>query len=215
MMQNLTLEIIAIILSIVALFITTIGFFASLSFYRRGVELQNKANNALTRIEEKASSIQSQVGEMFKKMLDAVLKGSSVSQSFEEIKSSLEEAKTKIIEDAVSQVGNAGDEERKRIKLIVDERMKEVSKAVESTQESVKEYVEIPQTELLDPTFLPVMSKIVLANLEREGEWVSFKKLQELMRIEPLKLNYVLNYLLSLHRIFHKKSDDDEYFSVA
>ena len=66
-------EIITIVLSLVALIVTVIGFFASLKFYRDGVEMQAQAARVLSKIEERASAIQSQVGGMFDKTLDAAL----------------------------------------------------------------------------------------------------------------------------------------------
>lgn len=67
------LEIIAIILSVVALIVTVIGFFASLGFYQEGMRMQGAAEKALAKIEERASAIQTQVGGMFEKTLDAAL----------------------------------------------------------------------------------------------------------------------------------------------
>lgn len=56
-----------------ALIVTIIGFFASLKFYRDGVQMQARADRVLAKIEERASAIQSQVGGMFDKTLDAAL----------------------------------------------------------------------------------------------------------------------------------------------
>jgi len=69
----MTVEVISIILALVALIVTIIGFFASLYFYRRGVEAQSGAEQLLTRIEEKSLLIQNQVSELFEKTLDAAL----------------------------------------------------------------------------------------------------------------------------------------------
>lgn len=67
------IDIITIVLSLVALAITIIGFFASLKFYRDGSEMQSQARDALSKIEEKTSTIQTQVGGMFDKTLNAAL----------------------------------------------------------------------------------------------------------------------------------------------
>lgn len=75
------LDIIAIVLGLVALIVTVIGFFASLKFYRDGSEMQGRARDALAKIEEKAANIQSQVGGMFDKTLDAALGRSSPFQA--------------------------------------------------------------------------------------------------------------------------------------
>lgn len=66
-------EILAIVVSLVALVVTVIGFFASLKFYRDGVSMNTQANRTLAQIEEKAVSIQTQVGGIFDKTLDAAL----------------------------------------------------------------------------------------------------------------------------------------------
>ena len=63
------IDVLAIILSVVLLVISIVAFFASLKFYRDGVRLQQKANDALTKIEEKTAFIQGQVGGMFDKTL--------------------------------------------------------------------------------------------------------------------------------------------------
>lgn len=77
------IESIAIVLSLVALIVTIIGFFASLQFYRHGMELQGRADQVLAKIEERASAIQTQVGGVFDKTLDAAL-GRTTSKDAEE-----------------------------------------------------------------------------------------------------------------------------------
>lgn len=69
---EMILEGLAIILSIVSLIITGIGFFASLRFYRDGMELQGRASSALARIEERTDQIQRQVGGAFDPLLKAL-----------------------------------------------------------------------------------------------------------------------------------------------
>ena len=59
------LEFASLVLSLVALAVTVIGFFASLKFYRDGMRMQVQTERVLTKIEERASAIQSQVGGMF------------------------------------------------------------------------------------------------------------------------------------------------------
>lgn len=87
------IDIITIVLSLVALAVTVIGFFASLKFYRDGVEMQTRATNALAKIEERAAAIQSQVGGMFDKTLDAAL-GRSNPREAQRQQKELEEAIT-------------------------------------------------------------------------------------------------------------------------
>ena len=67
------LEIIAIVLSLVALAVTVIGFFASMRFYRDGIQMQTEVQSLLTKIESRASAIQTQIGGMFDRTLDAAL----------------------------------------------------------------------------------------------------------------------------------------------
>ena len=81
-------EIITIVLSLVALSVTVIGFFASLKFYRDGMEMQSRAEKVLSTIEERASAIQTQVGDMFDKTLDAAL-GRSSSQEAQQQQSQM------------------------------------------------------------------------------------------------------------------------------
>ena len=106
-------NVIAIILSIVALFITIIGFFASLKFYRDGVKLQGVANDAMTMIKEKTEAIQSQVGGMFDKTLDAALNRSNqMSESFEEINAQMEQTSSSIVDAALKEIGTASKKEK-------------------------------------------------------------------------------------------------------
>lgn len=136
------INILAMILSVVSLIVTTLGFFASLKFYRDGVELQGKANDALTKIEEKTAFIQTQVGGMFDKTLDAAIgKGALVSENFAELSEQLEQTKTKIIDEALKQIGDAGEQERKRLSQVVNSQIDLVRQKVETTRESAEELI--------------------------------------------------------------------------
>lgn len=94
--QNVNLDLIinlaAIILSVTAILLTIIGFFASLRFYRDGVELQSRVRELLSRVDEKVASVQSQVGGMFERTLDAVIGRSSPQAAAEEQKRLMREA---------------------------------------------------------------------------------------------------------------------------
>lgn len=68
----MTLDVVTIALALTSLFVTVIGFFASVRFYRDGVHLQQKAADALGRIEEKAAFMQEHFGGVLDKTLDAV-----------------------------------------------------------------------------------------------------------------------------------------------
>lgn len=113
------IEVLTIVLSIVALLVTVIGFFASLRFYRDGMTLQSRASDALARIEEKAASIQTQVEGMFDKTLEAALgRTEQVSQSFDAVNEQVETTAKKIVESAVAQIGAAGEEEKRKLSAI-------------------------------------------------------------------------------------------------
>ena len=150
------LEGLAIVLSVVSLIITTVGFFASLKFYRDGVELQNAANRALTKLEEKTEFIQSQVGGMFDKTLDAAIgKREILADQFEELNEQLESTKKKLIEESIGQIGAAGEQERKRLSRIVDNQIALIREKVETTRESAEEVV---QAESLPPLKSTIVS---------------------------------------------------------
>lgn len=137
------LEALAIILSVVSLIISVVAFFASLKFYRDGVQLQQAANDALTQISEKTAFIQTQVGGMFDKTLDAAIgKREILATQFEEVNQQLEKTKAKLIEESIGQIGAAGEQERKRLAEIVDVQMKAIREKVETTRESAQEIVE-------------------------------------------------------------------------
>ena len=133
------IDVLAIILSVVSLIITIVGFFASLRFYRDGMQLQTSANDALIKIAEKTQSIQTQVGGMFERTLDAAIgKRSELSQNFEEINQQLEEAKSKLIQEAAQQIGAIGENESNRLTQIVNGQMQLIREKVELTKESLE-----------------------------------------------------------------------------
>jgi DNA anti-recombination protein RmuC len=133
-------EILSITLSVIALTITIIGFFASLKFYRDGVQLQDNANKALVVLGEKTQHIQSQVGDMFSKTLDAAIgQRNQISESFDHINKQLEKSAKEIVDNAIKQVGIAGDNERVRLSEIVNKHMEPLRKKINATRESAEE----------------------------------------------------------------------------
>src|SRR5260370_40494138 len=133
------IEGLAIILSVVSLIVTIVGFFASLKFYRDGVELQKSANTALAKLGEKTDFIQTQVGGLFDKTLDAAIgKREILSDQFEELNEQLEKTKAKIIEESIGQIGAAGEQERKRLSKLVDHQISLIRQKVETTRESAE-----------------------------------------------------------------------------
>jgi hypothetical protein len=137
------IDALAMILSVVSLIITIVGFFASLRFYRDGVVLQKSANDALTKLEEKTAFIQTQVGGMFDKTLDAAIgKRVVLAESFSELNEQLEQTKEKIIEESLRQIGDASEKERKRLSEVVNKQIELIRQKVETTRESAEEIAE-------------------------------------------------------------------------
>jgi len=140
----MTLNIIAIILAVVALIVTGIGFFASLRFYREGMNLQSQANDALTKIAEKADSIHSQVGGMFNKTLDAALRRSHQLESdFEGINEQLENTANTIVDSALKQIRTADEDETKHLSSVVNEEIGLIRERVQETRESAEHFAEL------------------------------------------------------------------------
>jgi hypothetical protein len=73
--MDTALQITFLVLSLTALMVTGAGFFASLMFYREGKDLNTKAQDALARIDEKATMINEQIGKRFEMTLSSVLSG--------------------------------------------------------------------------------------------------------------------------------------------
>lgn len=157
----MTINIIAIILALVALIVTVIGFFASLNFYRQGMNLQSLVNAALSKIAEKTDSIHSQVGGMFDKMLDAAIGRSyHLKKNFEGIDEQLESTANTIVNSALKQIGTAGEEERNRLTDVVNEQIGLIRERVQETQESAKELAELQMPNHIKLTLTKVFNAI-------------------------------------------------------
>mgnify|MGYP001150274251 CR=1 FL=1 len=138
--MTITLEVFAILLSIVAFIVTIVGFFASLRFYREGMQLQQAANDALVRLTEKTASIQTQVGSMFDKTLDAALgKHNEFTSRFADIENQLGEAKSTLLGEAYGQIGEGETQLTEDFKTAVEHQLKQLEKKVESARESIEE----------------------------------------------------------------------------
>lgn len=87
------LDLLAILISAIAFIVTGVGFFASLKFYRDGVELQTTAQNILSRIDERVDALRTQVGGVFEKTLDAAIGRTDQRQVAAEQKRLLQEAR--------------------------------------------------------------------------------------------------------------------------
>jgi hypothetical protein len=179
-------EALAIILSVVSLIITTLGFFASLKFYRDGVVLQGKANDALTKIEEKTAFIQAQMGGIFDKTLDAAIgKREAVSESFAQLNEQLEASKTKIIDESLSQIGAAGEQERLMIKEFVANEIEQVQQKVESTRESVEE---VAFKDIDKNTFMRINSIVTW----EPNRWLSVKEIASRAHLEATLVDGII-----------------------
>jgi hypothetical protein len=137
------LAILSITLGVVALIVTIVGFFASLKFYRDGMNLQERASSALTKIEEKTNSIQTQIGGMFDKTLDAAIsnKGHKINQDYEDISSQLDASKDILIRDAISQITNIGADEKEELESFIREQFKIITDQVNISQENTEDII--------------------------------------------------------------------------
>ena len=145
------IEAVSIILSIVALVVTIIGFFASLKFYQSGVEQQKLTNETLAAVKEISRSIQNRVDGMFDKTLDAAI--GRATEDFEALDEQLEDTTEAIIESAVEQVGEAGRKEREKLESVVGDQMRKLRERIDETRESAEEVIEatghqLPQSRL-------------------------------------------------------------------
>ncbi len=186
-------NVLAIILSIVSLIVTVIGFFASLKFYNDGVKLQNSANDALTRIEEKSLSIQSQVGGMFDKTLDAAIgKKENINNSFQSLTEQLEIAAKAIVDNAQKKIGASGDEERKKLSAIVDKQMEILKSAIEATREKA---VTISESEVTSDNSIVGASIAVTRILLQAKEPLSVLSIAKQADLKPILTAQIVNRL--------------------
>lgn len=193
----------AIVLSVVSLVITVVGFFASLKFYRDGVELQRAANDALTKLEEKTEFIQVQVGGMFDKTLDAAIgKREILSEQFEQLNDQLEKTKVKLIEESIGQIGAAGEKERQRLSTIVDSQMALIQEKVDTTRESAEEMVE--PIKQLAPSY-----RYLLAALQASPEGLTLSDIAKRFRFTDAGASKRVKQLVHLGLV---EKSGDKYF---
>jgi hypothetical protein len=200
------IEALAIILSVVSLFITVVGFFASLKFYRDGVELQGKANDALTKIEEKTAFIQGQVGGMFDKTLEAAIgKRELMAANFEEIKAQIDEAGTKLVQEsraliqaASKEVGAVGEQERKRLESIVDNQLDKIRQKVEEVKESTDD--------IANPDFDPShVINVTMALGKARQNGLTIPSLKQTTGLDFAKVDEALSYLMEFGYVTSKR----------
>lgn len=214
------IDILAIILSFVSLIITTVGFFASLRFYRDGVNLQQSANSALTKLEEKTQFIQTQVGGMFQQTLDAAIgKRELVSENFADLKIELEETKARIVEESLSEIGAAGEQERKRITEIVDREMEGLRQKVKTAEVSAEAASELNGLDASSKLRILNVMGLVLGAFERaKGEPALALSLSEIQTrsgvLDAMLLRHAIVELLErefLYTIFDPKTGEQLY----
>lgn len=136
----MTVEDIAIILGIVSLIVTVVVFFASIIFYLKGVNLQNAANSALAKVEERTKLIQTHYAGLLDKTLDATIAKKELSEAFDGIR--LEESKEELLTEVLEKIGTSGEEERQKISKAVTEHLKRIQDQVVAAKESAEGIVE-------------------------------------------------------------------------
>lgn len=148
--MRITLEMAAILLAIVSFVVTVFGFFASLIFYRDGKRSQKEADDTLSKIAEKTDSIQAQVVGILNRTLDAALgKSNELETDFEKLERQLSETKEVLLTQARDQIGEAGEQQRRRIRQAVEEQIKLLEDRVESTRVKAEDVADFP-VELVD-----------------------------------------------------------------
>jgi hypothetical protein len=198
--MTISLETIAILLSIVSFIVTVLGFFASLKFYRDGVALQRAANDALIKVAEKTNTIQAQVGGMFDKTLDAAIgKRNEMTANFEELEKQLTDAKEALLSEMRGQIGEAGAEQQQRIKNTVEEQIQLLKEKVESTRESA---VEIASNSV-DVGQLSKLTLDVLSTLLRARQPLSIIELKKQLHVYGTNA-LTLNLRRRLREMIHK-----------
>lgn len=221
------LAILSIILGLVALIVTIVGFFASIKFYRDGVNLQEKATNALTKIEEKTNSIQTQIGGMFDKTLDAAIsnKGQRINQDFEDIATQLEKSKEVLIKEAISQIKNIGDGEKRKLESFISDQFKIINDQVNISQENTEDLINQEDEDVPISQFQARIISVIRDNkrgltLKEISNEVGFnefaveKALNRLIRKKIISKNENDKFILNIKRT-QEKSLLDKAFSIS
>lgn len=178
------IEIISIIISVTAAAVTVIAFFASLKFYKDGIELQNTSTRILTQIEERTGSIQLQMHTVFDKTLDAALSNrnglaSDMIQLSTQLKEELKETMERI------ERFQGSNEQEKEIMLdTIQENLSSVASKVQTVQEvaeSFDRYIEEEQ---------------VLATLVG-GAWKSREMIAENLKLPLERVDEILERLFN------------------
>ncbi len=183
-----------------------IGFFASLKFYRDGVALQKAANDALAQLSEKTNSIQTQVGGIFDKTLDAALgRRYELATTFEDLERQLSQTKEALLAEVRGEIGHLGDQEQKRIERTVEAHIKVIRDQVNSTKESAEEIASKPEPNAISSSMIGILSVLLIRgvpltvdeikqNFELEYPWLPSsnlaRRLRELMHHGYVRSSY-------------------------
>jgi TATA-binding protein-associated factor Taf7 len=161
------------------------------------MELQAKANDALTKIEEKTQFIQTQVGGMFDKTLDAAIgKRELLSENFEQINEKLEEAQAKVVEESIKKIGAAGEQERNRLAKNVEGYFADLRKTINKTQESAKEAV----APIFSGTLIDAQEKVLSAINRSQQSGTSEKEIISRLDVTGISL-FTIKFIIELLRL--------------
>ncbi len=134
------LGLVSLILAIVALIVTVIGFFASLKFYKNGIDLQDRATKALAKIEEKTTTLGKTVNGMFDKTLEAAIQRSAkVDENIEAINGQIEKFTQEIFEKKIIELSSISESEKNKLTEFVKNQFDTISAQVITTQENAEE----------------------------------------------------------------------------
>lgn len=199
----------SLILSVVALVVTIIGFFASLKFYKDGVALQDSATKALAKIEEKTNTIGQQMTGMFDKTLDAAInnKGNQITQDFEDTTEQIEKASRVVIEKITNDLNNVGAGEKDKLKKFIEEQFKTISEQVNVTQENATDLVTSSDNEFVA---ISQFQARILETLRNSPAGMTIEKISESVGFSSEVVEKSLNRLV-LKRLV---KNDNNLFSI-
>jgi predicted transcriptional regulator len=204
-------DIVTIVLSIVALIVTVIGFFASLKFYRDGVRLQNSANDALIRIGEKSLTIQTRVDGWFEKTLDAAIgKSEKLESSFEALNEQLEDSSKAIINNALNEIGSVGTKERNKIETVIKEQMNLLKERVNETRDNAVDAFTSPFTAF------PITGHEgkILALLLEKGKAMTISEISNIVNLTPHSTSSAVGRLVGARLVKKQYSDGEHRFEI-
>lgn len=209
------LAIVSLILGLIALIITIVGFFASLKFYRDGVSLQDSANKALAKIEEKTSSIQTQIGGMFDKTLDAAIKnnkGVLVSQDFDDISDQLENVKGNLIKKISDEISSIGAEEKSQMKQLFEEQFRIITDQVNISQENTEDLFQQSENESLPVTQFQLK---ILNTLRNSEDKLTVSEISEKVGVSVPVVSRDLIRLKRKRLIYETSEGPNNKYSIA